>query len=266
MTPRAATTFALVAALAAALPATAQAQPSTTSPSPSPSVPPTAAELLLEAGAAADAGDWPTVIARASPVALDGNQHPADRAEAHRLLGLAAFAQGRVADADRDFFAYLRLELDAHLDPHLYPPETVAFFESVRTRHAAELRALRPRPAGAILLNLLPPFGQFQNKERVKGWVLVGLGGALLATNITTYVMIRRLCDEDDGTCESGGTSQRPRAEQLVTLNKVTGVAAIGVYVYGVVDGFRNYRRHPTIVVTPPPSGEGAVFGLAGTF
>jgi hypothetical protein len=38
------------------------------------------------------------------------------------------------------------------------------------------------------------------------------------------------------------------------------------VYAYGVIDGFRNYRRRPMVVMTPAPSGEGAVLGLAGQF
>ena len=239
------------------------AQPSATPPS---SAPPSSAELLIAAAAAADRGEWATVIARATPVARDPRQRAADRAEAHRLLGLAAFAQGRVVDADRELFAYLQLDLDGHLDPHLYPPETVAYFESVRGHHAAELRALRPRPARTVLLNFLPPFGQFQNRQRTKGWAIAGLGGALLVTNIATYAIVRRWCDEDDGTCEVDGRSRRPTADTLLDLNRITGVAAIAVYAYGVIDGFRHYQRRPTVVLTPPPSGEGFVLGLGGTF
>ena len=241
----------------------ARAQPSATAPAPAPL---TAAGLLLEAGAAADRADWPMVIARATPVARDPRQRAADRAEARRLLGLAAFAEGRVDDADREFFAYLQLDLDGRLDPHLYPPETVAYFESVRGRHAAELRALRPRPARTLLLNLLPPFGQFQNQQRTKGWVIAGLGGALLATNLATYALVRSWCDEDDGTCEVDGRSRRPTADRLLQLNRVAGIAAIGVYAYGVIDGFRHYRRRPQVVITPPPVGEGAMIGIGGRF
>ena len=237
-----------------------RAQPSVTVPAPS------AAELLLAAGAAADQGDWPQVIARATPVATDPRQRSADRAEAHRLLGLAALAEGRVDDADRELFAYLRLDLDGHLDPHLYPPETIAYFESVRGRHAAELRALRPRPARTVLRNFVPPLGQFQNRQRTKGWILAGLGGAALATNITSYLVLRRWCDTPDDTCEVDGQSRRATAGTLLDVNRLAGLAAIGVYVYGVIDGFRHYQRRPTLVVAPVATGQGAVLGLAGAF
>ena len=49
-------------------------------------------------------------------------------------------------------------------------------------------------------------------------------------------------------------------------LGCVAGIAAIAVYAYGVYDGLRHYRRRPALVVTPPPSGEGAMLGLAGRF
>lgn len=256
-------TLAAALALVPALAGVARAQPSVTVPS---SEWPSAATLLIQAGNAADQGDWPTVIARATPVARDPRQRAADRAEAHRLLGLAAYAQGRLDDADRELFAYLRLDLDGHLDPHLYPPETVAYFESVRARHAGELRALRPRPARTVLLNFLPPFGQFQNGHRTKGWIIAGVGGGLLAANLATYAIVRRWCDEDDGTCEVDGRSRRPTADTLLDINHVAGVAAIAVYAYGVIDGFRHYRRRPALIVTPPAAGEGAVLGLAGRF
>jgi hypothetical protein len=258
---------ALIAAMLVALAAgDARAQPSATEPSSpsSSSSRPSATRLLIEAGVAADQGDWPTVIARASPVAGDPRQRAADRAEAHRLLGLAAYAQGRLDDADRELFAYLRLDLDGHLDPHLYPPETVAYFESVRARHAGELRALRPRPARTVLVNLLPPFGQLQNGERTKGWIIVGLGGGLLAANLATYAIVKRWCDEDDGTCEVDGRSRRATADRLLQLNRVAGVAAIAVYAYGVIDGFRHYRRRPAVIVTTRASGDGAMLGVAG--
>lgn len=253
---------AVVAATAAA-PTVAHAQPSSTVPE---AERPSAALLLVQAGAAADAGDWPMVIARATPVARDPRQRTADRAEAHRLLGLAAYAQGRLDDADRELFAFLRLDLDGHLDPHLYPPETVAYLESVRARHATELRALRPRPARTVLLDFLPPLGQFQNGHRTKGWVIAGVGGTMLVANLTTYAIVRAWCDEDDGTCEVEGHSRRATADTLRDINHAAGIAAIAVYAYGVYDGLRHHRRRPALVVTPPPTGEGAVLGLAGRF
>src|SRR4051812_33899555 len=84
---------------------------------------------LREANAAAPAGDWARVTAFVQPL-LARQLDRADLAEAHRLAGIAALL-AQPADhgaAEQHFIAYLRVDLDAPLDPALYPPEVVNFF------------------------------------------------------------------------------------------------------------------------------------------
>ncbi|MEZ4400236.1 MAG: hypothetical protein R3B06_09465 [Kofleriaceae bacterium] len=217
-------------------------------------------DRLTAATAAAQADDWATVARLAGAVADDPATGKSDRGEAHRLLGLAALAAQAPADAEAHFLAYLKLELDGRLDPALYPPETIAFFEDVRARHSAELKALRPRPKRSLLLNALPPAGQFQNRERTKGWTLGIAGGTALAANVGTYAMLRSWCDAD-GTCAHAST-----ARVLRTVNLVTGAAAIGLYVYGVIDGVRHFRRAPAARLTPIGGPGMAGVGVVTTF
>ncbi len=217
---------------------------------------------LAGAVAAAERHDWPAVERLAAPVADAADAAKGDRAEAFRLLGLAALERGDAVAAEARFFAYLQLELDGALDPNVYPPETIAFLENVRAKHATELRALRPRPRRARVLNLLPPAGQFQNQHRTKAWTLAVVGGALLATNLTTYGLLYRWC-EDDATCDHAST-----ARVLREGNLATGIATIGLYVYGVWDGFRHFRQvsPPRATIAPLAFTRGAGLGVAGTF
>lgn len=231
-----------------------------------------AARLLVDARAAMDMGEHERAVNLAATVleeARAGGVDRADHAEAWRIHGLAQYFLGRYAEAEVAFFEYLKLDLDGGLDPALVPPEAVAFFEGVRARNAAELRALRPRPRRrrVFALNLVPPAGQFQNGEPVKGWVLAGTGAALLAANVTTYLVLRRWCDTRSGVCESDGQSRVSEARALQTLNIVSGAALIGVYVYGVVDGVRGYGRGDARIdvgVAPMPGG--AAMLVSGRF
>lgn len=216
---------------------------------------------LAAAVAAAEGHDWAAVERLAAPIADDARAPRGDRAEAHRLLGLAALDRGDADAAEARFLAYLRLDLDGGLDPNLYPPEQVAFFENVRSRHAAELRALRPRPRRSRLLNLLPPAGQFQNHQRVKAWTLAITGGALLATNLTTYGLLVRWC-QDDGTCTRPAT-----ARVLRQVNLATGIATVALYAYGVWDGFRHEQAmSSSTTVVPVALDGGGGLGVAGSF
>jgi hypothetical protein len=245
--------LAVVAVLAVASPALA-APPSTTA------LGDHATAALRAANQALAAGDWERAAALVAALDVDGLAG-ADRAEAHRISGVAAFFLGRLADAERELLAYLSLDLDARLDPAVTPPEAVTFFDDVRARHAAELRALRPKPRRSSAINLLPPLGQFQNGERTKGWIIAGTGVALLATNIGSYVALRQWCDEGDGTCSSGD-----RARRMRVVNLVSGVGLAATYLYGVIDGYVGYRRRrgPEVQVVPTESGA-AVF-LSGDF
>jgi hypothetical protein len=233
----------------------------------------TTSEVLREGNTAALAGDWPRVTHLVDPL-LGRRLAPADLGEAHRLSGIAAFFQQRNDVAESHFVAYLRIDLDARLDPALYPPEVVAFFNDVASRHAAELRALRNRPTRSWYITLLPPFGQFQNGERTKGYVIGAVLGTLLVANLTTYALLRSWCEHTQGTVGGGLTCNDPSdhsraAERIRPYNIASGIGAIVVYVYGVYDGIQGYRQHTKEQALQPfaaVSSDASVVGISGRF
>jgi hypothetical protein len=236
-----------------------------------------ASDVLRDGNAAALAGDWRRVAELVDPLLRQQLAAP-DLAEAHRLAGIAAFFAQRSADAEQHVLAYLRIDRDGQLDPALYPPDVVAFFGDVASRHAAELRALRAPPKRRQwVYTLLPPVGQFQNGDTTKGYVLGGLLGALLIANLTTYAYLRSWCDHTDGpaggglTCSDGpdGHDGTESARKLRPINIASGVAFWVVYAYGVYDGIRGYRRisrEQTLQPYVSVSSENRVFGVTGRF
>jgi hypothetical protein len=223
---------------------------------------------LRAANEAAIAGDWVRVEELVTPLlGPSGGLSNVDRAEADRLVGLAAFFTKRTADAERDFVAYLKLDLDGHLDPALYPPEAVNFFNDVRARHASELHAVKPPPERSWPLALVPPFAQLQNGERVKGIVVGGLLGVFLATNITSYFVLRSWCHNPGGTCDDSGKNHYQGAQTLRGWNTFAGVGFILTYAYGVWDGVRGYRQttHELAPYAITTDGRTAL-GMSGRF
>lgn len=230
-------------------------------------------EILREANATALAGDWPRVVQLVEPL-LQRSLAVADLGEAHRLAGIAAFFQQRPEDAEAHFVAFLRIDLDGRLDPALYPPEVLGFFNDVASRHAAELRAQRIQPRRSWLLTLIPPAGQFQNGEHTKAFVLGGTLAALLITNLTTYALLRAWCDHTDGPAGGGlncddGKNRNSEAAKLRPFNIASGIGFLVVYAYGVYDGVRGYRqrsREQTLQPFVATSPDRHLIGISGSF
>lgn len=250
---------------------TAEAPP----PAPPLVVPTDPTLALREANGAATSGDWDRVSQLVGPL-LQRELDRGDLAEAHRLAGIAAlFAQPpRPGVAEQHFLAYLRIDLDGHLDPTLYPPEVVTFFNDVRARHAAELRALRPKTKRYAVLTLVPPFGQFQNGERTKGWIIAGALGTFAAANITTVILQSQWCTRVSRDGKSSRVCDEPTdhvddAKTARSIQILSAVGLIATYVYGVYDGVRGYRRETrerALVPYASPTSTGGIVGVSMNF
>jgi hypothetical protein len=230
----------------------------------------TPADVLRDGNTAAAQGDWQRVSALVDPL-LKGQLPPADLAEAYRLAGIAAFFQNRKPDAEAYFVSYLRIELDGRLDPALYPPEVVNFFNDVRALHDAELRKRRPKARRYWLLNLIPPGGQIQNGDRTKAYIIGGALGALAITNVASFLVLRSWCKQVSGsngesvTCDDG-KDHSSSASTLRVINIASGVGLILTYAYGVYDGVKGYRRRESPQPFVAPASGGGVVGVAGQF
>jgi hypothetical protein len=221
--------------------------------------PENAAAALVRAAAAYEYGDMNQIVEAARPVTegylLATNE---EQAEAYRLLGIGLFLTDRMAGAEHAFNELLNRVPSARLDPTTTRPELVAFFEYVRRQRLnKELSARR------YVYNLLPPLGQFQNGDRVTGWVLLGVESASLATCLTTAILLKGgIWLHPDGTPRnvSYDTANAARTANRISL----GVFA-ATFVYGVIDGLIGYSRpvHSkpmAIRFQPTPNGFGLTF------
>jgi hypothetical protein len=221
------------------LPALAQAQPR---PGVTPAAPATAVAALDRANAAYDYGDMIQVVDSARPI-VDGAliATPAERLQALRLLGVGLYLTGRPTGAEGAFLDLLRSNRHARLDPTSTRPEVVAFFEDVRRRHAAEIQdAARVRSRGSVIWNFLPPFGQFKNGDRARGFVILGLEVASFATALTTRLVLTSWRQPSDLF-----PGHETTAMTLRTVNHVAVGVLAATWLIGVADAFVRSDHEP---------------------
>jgi hypothetical protein len=193
-----------------------------------------AAASLIRAAAAYEYGDMNQVVAAARPIA-EGllPSTPEEQTESFRLLGMGLFLTDRPLGAENAFTELLRKNPNARLDPTTTRPELVAFFESVRRQHLS--RELSQR---RLFWNFLPPAGQFQNGDRITGWMLLGIEVASFATLVTTRIITYSWRDS-----HNTAPGNESADDKLRITNIVSAVVLGATIVYGVADGLLGYYR-----------------------
>jgi hypothetical protein len=194
---------------------------------------------LVRAEAAYAYGDMVQVVDAARPVA-EGTlpSTVAQRARALRFLGIGLFLTNRTLGAENAFAELLRIDPTARLDPTTARPEVVVFFENIRHRQAARERAGRP-----FIWNLLPPGGQFQNDDTLKGWIVGGFEFAAIATIVAGRLISHSWLGPHYVYGKDGSHNNDERNLRVVEWVSV-GVLG-GAYLYGVIDAIVHYYRPP---------------------
>jgi hypothetical protein len=192
--------------------------------------PENAAAALVRAKAAYEYGDMNQVVEAARPVAeglLPASSY--DQAQAFRLLGIGLYLTDRRAGAETAFGELLRLDPRARLNPTTTRPEVVAFFENLRRQQLPSQRR--------VIWNFIPPAGQFQNQDNIKGWIVLSVGVASLVGFVTSDLLLRSW-QKEGHTFPDYDTATGMRAANWVSA----GVLA-ATYIYGVFDGLVGYSR-----------------------
>jgi|HubBroStandDraft_6_1064221.scaffolds.fasta_scaffold167334_2 hypothetical protein len=242
--------------------------------------------------------------------------------QAHRMLGVAYLYQNQPDGARREFHKLLELRPDYRFDPLLDPQQVVDAFNSVVKEEETEiasfearrrqrdqellahrLREERLRPAVTTVLryehhpygfNFIPfGTGQFQNGQRRKGWLFLGVEAGLgavsvgaFATNLALYglhphrkCLVAQPIDSNNlpEPCPADEVdhSQEDTSSAILRVQIVTGALFFAAAIWGVVDALRHYQRE---VPLDPGTAEAAPaaaptlrlgltpLGLAGSF
>jgi len=192
------------------------------------------------------------VQALRDPIEQGAFTDQADRKEAMRIYGISLFLAGRKQAAQLIFSRLSELDPTLRMDPRLVPPEVVGAYRSIRRqRLVRRLHHIPKANRGWLVLNFLPPAGQFQNHQYVKASLILTAEVSLVAANATSWSILRSPKYRHSGSYvvqDAEGNiieDHRSLAKSMLVVNYVSFALLIGTIIYGIVDGWvvLNHRR-----------------------
>lgn len=197
-----------------------------------------------------------------------------EHVDALRYLGACRHILGDYGAAEAAFGALLDRRPAAALDPVVFPPEMVSFFDKVKARRVppsatepppaarAEVPLARPAPpkdaTGKSKAVALSPFGagQFQNGHDAKGSVLLALQTISLGVGVVVLVLFES--DKKSGSFLVGGEFDDTAKADTYEAVYLSAFATFGVFwLVGILDAFSNFDETPAVSLVPTVDGNG---------
>lgn len=189
---------------------------------------------------------------------------------ARQYLGACYFLTNQRPRAEAEFAKILVLDAEHKLDPEVFSPALVQFFEDVRQRTGVALRkdptptpAPTPSPGpGSVIVEPKPDLvlhkpplglafvplgvGQFNNRQPIKGTLFAVSEVALITTALVTYGMFQGLGETNpSGAFEVTDPNDQSKAEGLQSVFLATLYAGIGIAAVGIVEAIVSYPGDP---------------------
>jgi tetratricopeptide (TPR) repeat protein len=199
--------------------------------------------------------------------------NPGEIIEAYVNLGVCRVDAGDPDGAKREFEKALQLDPNRQLDPLLITnKEAVRLFDDtkadIRNRaRAAEdkqklaelqkeredfIKSLRPYKVNQFGFNFIPfGTGQFQNGDQGKGIAFAAGQGITFGTSIVIWGYLVNTYGITNHNLQVS-LAEAGRIRLLQEIEVGSGIAFIGLYVWGVVDAYRHYK--PQVEVKPDDS------------
>jgi len=160
--------------------------------------------------------------------------------ECYKYLGAAYFYLEDLKSAEANFRQLLFLKPETVLDPFIFPPSMVLFFDRIKKDLPKSDKSIQTNEIQRdyhfdLYINLLPlGLPQYAHNQNLKGGILLALQVIALTTNISAYWQIHSMLDK------YGYVKNQDDADMANLLKTVQITALITfctAYIYSVADG-----------------------------
>jgi hypothetical protein len=226
-----------------------------------------------------DAGEYQEAVKRFDVLLKRGLQNPSLVIESHKLIGISYLFIGNQELAESHFTKLLTLAPNFTLDPLLYPIEVIDFLTKIKQENQKRLEALAKAKAleeaarkaeeaarqkaeteklkrniyierevhkGSLLMAALPfGAGQFQNGEKIKGYLFLSGELILTAASITFFFLHAGLRDDAEAPVETPAQRENLELrEKVYRIGNHVSLGALGaVTAAGIIDALLRFKK-----------------------
>ena len=176
---------------------------------------------------------------------------PIELLETHKILGVIAYQDGNLPEANGQFEQALSIDRTARLDSVYVSPKIIKFFNDLKESYNSRTKADEteksvqyrylvqpdPRPAATLRSIILPGWGQLYKNDKRKGYILVGSTATVILTTALFHFVQKEAHDQYLKASDPKIIEQKyDKYNSFYKLRNNTALLAGGIWLYAFFD------------------------------
>lgn len=176
---------------------------------------------------------------------------PTELLETHKILGVIAYLDGNLSEANSQFEQALSIDWKTQLDSIYVSPKIIEFFKKIKldydsgqktngiekSIHYRYLVQPDPRPTAVLRSMLVPGWGQLYKNDRKKGYVLVSSAATITLAMVIFHFVQKEAYDEYRNATDLNIIEQKyDNYNRLYKCRNNAALIAGGIWLYSFFD------------------------------
>jgi hypothetical protein len=196
--------------------------------------------------------DYETARTIGTEIELDFKSYtPIELLETHKILGVIAYQDGNLSQANVQFEQALSIDRTARLDSVYVSPKIIQFFDELKASYNSRTKASEteksiqyryllqhdPRPAAALRSMIVPGWGQLYKNDQSKGFILVGATAAVTLATVVFHFLQEDAHDQYLKATDQNAIEQKyDKYNTFYKLRNNTALLGGAIWLYAFFD------------------------------
>jgi len=176
---------------------------------------------------------------------------PIELLETHKILGVIAYQDGNMMEANAQFDQALSIDRTTQLDSVYVSPKIIQYFNELKLDYASRRKSREidqsihyqyilqpdPRPAATLRSMILPGWGQFYKNDKRKGYAIITSTAMATLSTVIFHFLQKKAHDEYLQETNPASIEKKYDTYNLFyKLRNNTALVAGGIWLYAFFD------------------------------